>query len=80
MKRYSEVYGDILPHIEDDLASGAFPDMGEGLHSTDLGNGIYAQYDEQDGSLLIAGVDRQMLLKRDAVDALIAFLSTIELG
>lgn len=67
---------DWLADIEDDLRTGAFPEI-EGLRSTRLSEQTYVQFDEQTGTLLIAGRDRQQLLERDEVETLVQFLQSV---
>lgn len=67
---------DWLADVEDDLRAGAFPEI-EGLRSARLSKQTYAQYDEQTGTLLIAGLDWQKLLERDEVGNLATFLLSL---
>ena len=64
-------------HVVDDLRMDAFPEI-EGLRSARLSEKLSAQYDEQEGTLLIASNDQQQLLTSDEVAALVVFLAACE--
>lgn len=65
---------DVEAHVEDDIRSGGFPEI-EGLVSKRLDKECSVQFDREQGTLLIATNDTQILLDVKATSALANFLA-----